>query len=169
MRGNPAFTLATEKRNRLREEAPEEVEAAAPKRERKPRKAAASEEGKWARVKAFFTDTRVHRMFGLLLVLGSAFMLVAFTSFLFTWRADQDLVGRSWGEIFSPDVVVENWLGKLGALTAHQFIHTWFGMAAFAFPLWSFLGGVRILLGTWLLPTRRTLGWTAMRDRKSVV
>ncbi len=160
MRGYPVFTLATEKRNRLREEAPEEVEAAAPKR--KTRKAVVSDEGKWARVKAFFTDTRVHRLFGLLLVLGSAFMLVAFTSFLFTWRADQDLVGRPWGEIFSPDVVVENWLGKLGALTAHQFIHTWFGLAAFAFPFWSFLAGVRILLGTWLLPTRRTLGWTAM-------
>ncbi len=101
-------------------------------------------------------------MLGLFLVLASAYLLVAFVSFLFTWRMDQDLVGRSWGEIFSPEVRVENWLGKLGALTGHQFIHTWFGIAAFALPLWSFLGGVRILLGSWLLPPRRTLGWTAM-------
>ncbi|MBK6832481.1 MAG: DNA translocase FtsK 4TM domain-containing protein [Flavobacteriales bacterium] len=151
--------MANEKRNRLREEAPEE-ETAAPKRRSK--KASATSEGKWSRFTAFFTDTRTHRVFGLLLVLSSAFLLVAFASFLFTWRVDQDLVGRSWGEIFSPEVKVDNWLGKFGALTAHQFMHTWFGLAAFAFPLWSFLCGIRILLGTWLLPTRRTLGWTAM-------
>ncbi|MDQ3101887.1 MAG: DNA translocase FtsK 4TM domain-containing protein, partial [Bacteroidota bacterium] len=101
-------------------------------------------------------------MFGLFLVLASAYLLVAFISFLFTWRVDQDLVGRSWSEIFSPEVHVENWLGKLGALIAHQFIYKWFGIAAFALVLWSFIGGVRILLGSWLLPPRRTFGWTAM-------
>jgi S-DNA-T family DNA segregation ATPase FtsK/SpoIIIE len=53
-------------------------------------------------------------------------------------------------------------LGKIGALTAHRFIYTWFGLAAFSMVLWSFLGGVRILLDKWLLPVRRTLGWTAM-------
>ena len=156
---SPYSPLATEKRNRLRDEAPAE-ETAAPKR--KSRKSAPTGDGKWARFKAFVTDGRVHKVFGLFLVLFSAFLLVAFASFLFTWRADQDLVGRPWSEIFSPEVEVDNWLGKLGALTAHRFMHTWFGLAAFAFPLWSFLCGVRILLGTWLLPVRRTLGWSAM-------
>ena len=119
-------------------------------------------EGRWARFKAFLANERTHKVGGLLLVLGAAYLLVAFTSFLFTWRIDQDLIGRSWGEIFSPEVRAENWLGKLGALTANQFIYKWFGVAAFGMVLWSFLGGVRILLGTWLLPVRRTLGWTAM-------
>lgn len=113
-------------------------------------------------MKAFFTDERTHKVGGLFLVLGSAYLLVAFTSFLFTWRIDQDLIGRSWGEIFSPEVQAENWLGKLGALTANQFIYKWFGIAAFGLVLWSFLAGVRILLGKWLLPVKRTLGWTAM-------
>ncbi len=96
------------------------------------------------------------------LLLSSAYLLVAFTSFLFTWRIDQDLIGRSWSEIFSPEVKAENWLGKVGALTANRFIYKWFGIAAFGLVLWSFLAGVRILLGTWLLPVKRTLGWTAM-------
>ena len=96
------------------------------------------------------------------LLLTSAYLLVAFTSFLFTWRIDQDLIGRSWSEIFSPEVKAENWLGKVGALTANRFIYKWFGIAAFGLVLWSFLAGVRILLGTWLLPVKRTLGWTAM-------
>ncbi|HRF79064.1 MAG TPA: DNA translocase FtsK 4TM domain-containing protein, partial [Flavobacteriales bacterium] len=108
-------------------------------------------------MKAFFTDERTHKVGGLFLVLGSAYLLVAFTSFLFTWRIDQDLIGRSWGEIFSPEVQAENWLGKLGALTANQFIYKWFGIAAFGLVLWSFLAGVRILLGKWLLPVKRTL------------
>jgi len=152
--------LANSKRNTVREEA----ETAAPtRRKRKETSAgAAAGEGRWARFKAFLADERMHKVLGLFLVLGSAYLLVAFTSFLFTWRIDQDLIGRTWGEIFSPEVHAENWLGKVGALTANQFIYKWFGVAAFAMVLWSFLGGIRILLVKWLLPVRRTLGWTAM-------
>ena len=115
-----------------------------------------------ARIKAFVGDERTHKVVGLFLVLGAFYLTVAFISFLFTWRIDQDLVGRPWGAIFDPTIRAENWLGKLGALLSNKFIYTWFGLAAFALPVWSFLGGVRLLLGTWLLPVRRTLGWTAM-------
>ncbi|MCB0763678.1 MAG: DNA translocase FtsK 4TM domain-containing protein, partial [Flavobacteriales bacterium] len=145
------------KSNRVREDRTEE---AAPKRKRS--KQRSTGDGRFARFKAFWTDERTHKVFGMFLILAAAYLVVAFTSFLFTWRIDQDLVGRSLGEIFSPEVRVENWLGKIGALTAHQFIYKWFGIAAFALPLWSFLAGIRILLGTWLLPPKRTLGWTAM-------
>jgi S-DNA-T family DNA segregation ATPase FtsK/SpoIIIE len=150
--------LANTKRNKVRELADEEI-AEKPRRKGK---AAAPSTGRWAGFKAFWMDERTHKVFGLFLILASAYLLVAFVSFLFTWRVDQDLVGRSWSEIFSPEVRVENWLGKIGALTAHRFIHLWFGIAAFLIPLWSFLGGVRILLGTWLLPPRSTFAWTVM-------
>ncbi|MEO8588358.1 MAG: DNA translocase FtsK [Flavobacteriales bacterium] len=150
--------MANTKRNTVREE----PEVAAPPTKRKRKESAPAGDGRWARFKALLANERTHKVFALFLVLFSAFLLVAFTSFLFTWRIDQDLIGRSWGEIFSPEVRVENWLGKLGALTANQFIYKWFGLAAFAMPVWSFLCGIRILLGTWLLPPRRTLGWTAM-------
>ncbi len=148
--------MANTKRNAVRED----KEAAAPTKRK--RKETPVGEGRWARFKAFVADERMHKVVGLFLVLGSAYLLVAFTSFLFTWRVDQDLIGRSWSEIFSPEVHAENWLGKLGALTANRFIYTWFGIAAFSMVLWSFLGGIRILLGKWLLPVRRTIGWTAM-------
>ncbi|MBK7084654.1 MAG: DNA translocase FtsK 4TM domain-containing protein [Flavobacteriales bacterium] len=97
-----------------------------------------------------------------MLVLGAGYLLVAFVSYLFTWKLDQDLTNRSWGVLLSREVQAENWLGKLGALLSHRFIRTWFGIASFAFVLWSFLGGMRILLGTWLLPFKRTLTWTAL-------
>ncbi|HQW05895.1 MAG TPA: DNA translocase FtsK 4TM domain-containing protein [Flavobacteriales bacterium] len=145
--------MANTKRNSVRED------SAPTKRKRKD---TSTGEGRLARFKAFFGDERVHKVVGLFLVLGSAYLLVAFTSFLFTWRIDQDLIGRTWSEIFSPEVHAENWLGKVGALTANRFMYTWFGLSAFGMVLWSFLGGVRILLGNWLLPPRRTLGWTAM-------
>ncbi|MBL7957562.1 MAG: DNA translocase FtsK 4TM domain-containing protein, partial [Flavobacteriales bacterium] len=164
MRRHYAYTtLATEKRNRLREEAPEEetIEAAEPKK-RRARKSAEPGPSRLARFRAFVADERTHKVFGMLLVLGSLFLLMAFVSFLFTWRVDQDLMSRGWWEILRTDIAAENWLGKLGAICAHRFIHVWFGLAAFALPFWSFLAGVRILLGTWLLPARRTLGWTAM-------
>ena len=150
--------MAKEKTNRLREDRTEEE---APKKRRRA-SAAPVGEGRWARFKSFMGDERTHKVFGLFLVLLSAYLVVAFTSYLFTWREDQDLMARSWVEVFRTDIRAENWLGKLGAITAHRFIYTWFGIAAFALPLWSFLGGIRILLGTWMLPARRTLGWTAM-------
>ncbi|MFN3875652.1 MAG: DNA translocase FtsK 4TM domain-containing protein, partial [Flavobacteriales bacterium] len=151
--------MSTEKRNRLREEPPEE--ASEPK-QRRSRKAATRHPGLLARSIALARDARTHRVLGMLLILASLFLVTAFVSFLFTWRVDQDLMSRSWQEILRADVRAENWLGKLGAISAHRFIHRWLGLAAFAFPLWSFLVGVRILLGTWLLPPRRALGWTAM-------
>lgn len=151
--------MAREKSNRVRESAP--TEEAAPKRRRRESTEPVGE-GRWARFKDFLGDERTHKVFGLFLVLGAFYLVVAFTSFLFTWRIDQDLTSRSWGAIFDTSIRAENWLGKFGALISHQFIHTWFGVAAFALPLWSFLAGIRILLGTWLLPLRSALGWTAM-------
>ncbi|MEZ4755381.1 MAG: DNA translocase FtsK 4TM domain-containing protein [Flavobacteriales bacterium] len=147
------------KTNRIRESAREEEPA--PKRRRRAAEVSAAE-GRWARFKALLADERTHKVVGLFLVLSGFYLVVAFISFLFTWRIDQDLVGRPWGAIFDPSIRAENWLGKFGALLSNKFIYTWFGLAAFALPLWSFLSGVRLLLGTWLLPVRRTVGWTAM-------
>ena len=152
--------MANTRRNKVREEA--EEESAPPPRRKRSASAAAEGGGRWARFKAFWTDERTHKVLGLGLVLFSAFLLVAFTSYLFTWREDQDLMARPWLQIFSTDLRAENWLGKLGAIAAHRFIFTWFGLAAFVFPLWTFLSGIRILLGTWLMAPRRTLGWSAM-------
>lgn len=164
---NPEIALA--KPNTLREpelEEPVDHEAPAPK-ERKPRVSGTrrkkdAEPGRFDRLKAFLADERTHKAGGLLLVLMAIYLLVAFTSYLITWRIDQDLMARPWGEIFSTDTHVENWLGKLGALVGHQFIYKWFGIAAFVVVLWSFLAGVRTVLGSWLLPRNRTFRWSLM-------
>jgi len=158
------ITVAQERKNKLRELPAEEEEK--PQRKASTAKAkrakAESGGGKLGKVRAFLADERVHKVFGLFLVLTACYLLVAFTSYLFTWRMDQDLMSRPWGELFKPEVRVENWLGKLGALIGHRFIFIWFGVAAFVFVLWSFLAGVRLALGAWLLPPGRTLRWSLM-------
>ncbi|HMN06875.1 MAG TPA: DNA translocase FtsK 4TM domain-containing protein [Flavobacteriales bacterium] len=153
--------MANERKNKLRE--PKEDERPSKRASKKSaRTSAADGEGRLTRFRAFLGDERVHKLTGLFLVLGSLFAVTAFTSYLFTWRMDQDLMSRSWGEIFSPDVRVENWMGKFGALLSHRFIFIWFGVAAFSFVLWAFLAGIRMALGFWLLPAAKTFRWTLM-------
>lgn len=104
----------------------------------------------------FVKEERLHRVIGLALILSSVYLLIAFTSFLVTWKADQDKVMGSWSELFfsNDDVKVDNWLGKLGAVISHLFIHKGFGIASYFFVAFSFLAGFRILLKTSLLPLR---------------
>lgn len=111
----------------------------------------------------FIKDERLHRVAGLTLILGSVYLLVAFTSFLFTWKADQDKVMGSWWELFFPsdDVLpavaetgVQNWLGKLGAVVSHLFIHRGFGVASYFFVAFAFLAGFRVLFKRSPFPLR---------------
>ncbi|WP_107038676.1 FtsK/SpoIIIE family DNA translocase [Brumimicrobium mesophilum] len=96
---------------------------------------------------------------GAILLLLSIYLFIAFTSYLFSWREDQDLiVSTTFFEFIfsSPDIEVTNWLGKFGAWTAHVFMFKWFGLASFAFSFLLMLSGVRLLLNIRLLPLRRT-------------
>ena len=118
---------------------------------------------------AFYKTERFRKVSGLLLVLGSAFLFVAFTSFFFTWKVDYDKVTGGLGKLFSSETKVENWLGKVGALSSHLFVYKWFGIGAFAFVLVSFLLGVKILFQLSLLPLEKTfrislfaLLWTSL-------
>lgn len=85
----------------------------------------------------------------------SAFLLVSFVSYLFTGKADQNLIGSvqlNWESLKSLGPVVENWLGLLGAVSGYVFIYRWFGIAALIIPLLIFLGGYRIIFNKNLLP-----------------
>ena len=70
-------------------------------------------------IKSFFSDERFHKTSGLFLLLFSTYLLVAFTSYLFTWEYDLSIIdGKSLGFVFNgEDTNVQNWLGKFGAYT----------------------------------------------------
>jgi S-DNA-T family DNA segregation ATPase FtsK/SpoIIIE len=76
-------------------------------------------------------DERRIKVSGLLCLLLAAYLLIAFTSYFFTWYRDQDQVLHyGWRMFFDSEVQVENWLGKLGALISNFFIFYGFGVAA---------------------------------------
>lgn len=138
-----------------KQEGKEEVSGKSPIPKRKRKKETPSTRGQ--PIKNFFGNPRLHRVVGLASLLASIYLLVAFTSFLFTWKTDQDKVLGSWVELFFTDdeVKVENWLGKLGAVVSHLFIHRGFGVASYLFVALSFLAGFRLLFEISLLPLRR--------------
>ena len=116
---------------------------------------------KFAALFDFLKDERFQKVTGVfLLFIVTPYLLVAFTSFLFTWEVDQDKILGSWFDLLVSEVKVTNWLGKLGAIISHQFIHRWFGVASFLFVLLSFLIGVRIIYKVSLLPIKRTLKYS---------
>lgn len=97
-------------------------------------------------------DERLHKAFGLLLLLSSALLLIAFTSYLFTGNADQTILNPI--SELSDDQVIQNWIGYYGAVFAQKFIGDWFGIAAFIFVGLFFLAGFRILFKINLLPPK---------------
>jgi S-DNA-T family DNA segregation ATPase FtsK/SpoIIIE len=88
-----------------------------------------------------FSDPRIPKIIGILFLFFSFYLLVAFISYLFTWKADQDKVLMySWSIIFDGDLTVTNWLGRLGAFISNTFMYWGFGVSSFLFiPLfWKF-------------------------------
>lgn len=96
---------------------------------------------------------------GAVLLLLSVYLFIAFTSYLFSWKEDQDLiVSTTFFEFIfgNSEIEVKNWLGKFGAWTAHLFMYRWFGIASFAFSFLMLVTGVRLLLNIKLVPLRKT-------------
>lgn len=118
-------------------------------------------------------DGRVAKIIGLFLLIMSVFFLIAFTSYLFTWQEDQSYVSPAnggWHNLFKTQQelldnglkspVVDNWLGKFGALLSNQFIFEWFGIASFLFVFVFFIVGYRLLFRVRLYPVSKTLGYS---------
>ncbi len=119
---------------------------------------------KFKSVISFLKDERLHKSIGLLFILFSFYLLIAFTSYLFTWTVDYNIIdGKSFYFVFSDDSIqITNWLGKLGAYSAHKFLKVWFGISSYIFPFVFFLLGVRILFKVRLLPIVKSLKISAV-------
>ncbi|MCB0508532.1 MAG: DNA translocase FtsK [Chitinophagales bacterium] len=77
-------------------------------------------------------ESKVKTIFGLFFITLTFFLLVAFVSYLFTWKDDQDKIFNfSWKIIFSKAANVENSAGRLGAYLAHICFYNFFGIASF--------------------------------------
>ncbi|AMR33767.1 cell division protein FtsK [Mucilaginibacter sp. PAMC 26640] len=118
-------------------------------------------------------DERVLKIAGLFFLVLSAFFMIAFTSYLFTWEQDQSYVSPingGWHNLFKTSKellesgvnspVVDNWLGKFGALLANQFIFEWFGIASFLFVFIFFVIGARLLFKIKLFAIAKMLAYS---------
>ncbi len=76
-----------------------------------------------------------------LILLGIALFL-SFTSYLFTWKSDQSLIG----DFFNRELEAKNWLSKFGAQISHLFIFSGFGIGAFNIALLTILTGIYLFL-----------------------
>ncbi len=119
-----------------------------------------------------FDDGRFFKIIGLVFLILSLYFLIAFTSYLFTWQEDYSYVidaNGGWDNLFKTyeelqqvniPPVVQNWLGKIGALLSHQFIYEWFGLASFLFVFVFFVIGYRLLFKVKIFSIEKTLGYS---------
>lgn len=120
-----------------------------------------------------FNDGRAIKIIGLFFLIISLYFMVAFTSYLFTWADDQSYVldaNGGWSNLWKTQeelaqsglnqLIVQNWLGKFGALLSHQFIYEWFGIASFIFIALFFIIGYRMLFKVQLFSVSKTLAYS---------
>src|SRR5690606_26652364 len=115
------------------------------------------------------------KIIGLFLLLLAGLFTVAFVSYLFTWQTDQSYISQSnggWSTLMqtSSEIqddaidtpMVQNKLGKFGALLANQFIYEWFGIASFLFILVLFVIGYKFLYKRSILPVWKTILYSVL-------
>ena len=100
------------------------------------------------RLKQLVKDERTRKIAGSVALLASLFLFIAFISYLFTWREDQDKVFRGPSILLpSEDVQTVNLLGNFGAYISHMFFYNGFGISSFLFCSLFFVIGINSLLG----------------------
>ncbi len=105
---------------------------------------------------------RRFRVFGLFSLLMSFYFLFSFTSYIITWQVDYsftDTVFKHFtlDSFFDNKIPVENWMGKIGALTGYLFISKWFGIASFFFIIILFNTGMKHFFHIVIFPLWKTL------------
>ena len=112
---------------------------------------------------SFLSDERFGKITGLLFILFSCFLLVAFGSYLLTWKQDQSLIWEQpWHQIFNRQIQVQNHLGNLGAVLSHQFFYRWFGVASFFFVVAFFTLGINIFFKRSVFNNTKIIGQGVM-------
>ena len=106
---------------------------------------------------------------GLLLVIFSVYLLLAFTSFFFTGAADQSIIDNaSAAELASVDNGVKNYAGSRGAQLASYFINDCFGVASYCILLFLLMAGLKLMkvrrvrLWRWFIGCTVMLVWLSV-------
>jgi DNA segregation ATPase FtsK/SpoIIIE, S-DNA-T family len=106
-------------------------------------------------------NDKFQRVAGLFFLLFTFYLLIAFTSYLFTWKADDNIFNSGSGGVFGDDkIVAENWMGKIGAALSYLFIKKWFGISSFLILFLSLISGLKLFLKITLLPIGKSFRYS---------
>ncbi len=119
------------------------------------KKETASASDKKLRTSIFKTSRGQKFVVGVLFVIIALFLLLSFISYYISGSNDQSQIN----ELADRNVVVENWLGKIGAWLADFFLFKGFGIASFLFVKIFFLVGAYLLIDLPLSKIRKSTFW----------
>ena len=98
------------------------------------------------RFTTFFKSETTHFVIGLISVIFSVYLLLAFTSFFFTGAADQSILDNQQpGELMQTTNHVKNYAGARGAQLAELLINECFGIAAYFIILFLAVAGMKMM------------------------
>ena len=119
----------------------------------------------FGKVAALFRSETVHFVIGLVLVIFSVYLLLAFSSFFFT-GADQSIIdGGSAQELISTNNGVKNYAGSRGAQLASYLINDCFGVSSFLILVFLAVAGLKLMrvrvvrLWKWFIGCSLMLVW----------
>jgi len=94
----------------------------------------------------FFSNRKLHQIFGLFLLLLSVFLALSFISYLQTWKTDDTIFSRPfWDTMFNREVKAENFMGKIGGWISDLSIKKSFGLSAWFLVFVFLMGGLKLL------------------------
>jgi DNA segregation ATPase FtsK/SpoIIIE, S-DNA-T family len=98
------------------------------------------------RIVSIFKNETVHFVIGLMLVIFSVYLLLAFSSFFFTGAADQSIIdsGNS-ADLAAVNNNVKNYAGSRGAQLASYLINDCFGISSFFILVFLAVAGLKLM------------------------
>ena len=95
---------------------------------------------------AFFRNETIHFVIGLVLVIFSVYLLLAFTSFFFTGAADQSIIDSGNAQdLAAVNNHVRNYAGSRGAQLASYLINDCFGVSSFFILIYLAVAGLKLM------------------------
>ena len=91
---------------------------------------------------------------GVFLVLFGAYLFIAFTSYLFTWKVDQNEIGK-----LARSVQSENIMSIVGASISHFFVYKGFGISALILAILTSFTGLYFFLDIQLKSLKKRWFW----------
>ena len=119
-----------------------------------------------SKIAAIFKNETVHFVVGLMLVIFSVYLLLAFSSFFFTGAADQSIIDSgNPADLAAVNNHVKNYAGSRGAQLASYLINDCFGLSSFFILVFLAVAGLKLMrvrivrLWKWFIGCTLLLVW----------